>query len=568
MAPSWVQTIPPPVSALANSLALPPSVFLLAQNRATISVPHAMDSALHKLSDNKPIARKLTLRFLLFALILIALHFLYVLHDESPSSYRVSHEIASVIDGLPPLSTSYISEALKPRYNFKTYEQYVQLQLKKTMNPKLRKLWTSKDWRRKVDVFSRVFQDLMKQNLLKPGDKALCIAARVGQEVLALKEIGVDDSVGIDLVPSPPLVLKGDMHRLPFERDTFDFEFSNAFDHALFPAIFASEVERTLKPGGIAVLHLALKKRADKYSANDLYSIDPLLRLFKNFDVVLVKGVDAFGLDSEIVLRKQQTPQDLSVDGGNVKCSVSNLKQKIINSAEPLIVVEPWKPWITLKENAKGIKYLPSFTDITQHRRFVYVDVGARSYSSSIGSWFIKKYPKQNQDFFVYAVEADESFARDYVKRKNVQLLPYAAWVRNESLVFGANAENRAAEGEMGMGRIQARQNQNGALGVSSGQEFKTVQGFDFADWLKKTVSLDDFVVLKMDIEGTEFDLLPRMFETGAICLVDELFLECHYNRWQRTSPNRTSKYKRTFSECLSLFEALRSNGVLVHQWW
>lgn len=418
-------------------------------------------------------------------------------------------------------------------------------------------------------MFARVFHDLVKQKLLMPGNTALCIAAGIGHEVLALKEIGVENSVGIDLESSPPLVVKGDMYALPFEKDTFDFEFSNAFDHAKFPGMLASEIGRTLKPGGVVMLHLSWTKRADKKL--EPFNVESLVELFSNFDLMQVKEIGAFGVDSEILLRKRENHHESGRDAKTRKCSSHALNQNILNNVEPLILEEPLKPWITLKQNAKKIKYLPTFTDIKNHPQHIYVDVGARSYGSSIGSWFVKRYPKQNQDFFVYAIEADESFTGDYLKRKRVQLLPYAAWLRNESLVFGANAENRAAEGEIGMGRIQGRsslQKEDSSQDLSFSKQFKTVQGLDFSEWLKKTVSVEDFVVMKMDIEGTEFDLLPRMFETGAICLVDELFLECHYNRWQRTSPNRTSKYKRTYSECLSLFQDLRNNGVLVHQWW
>ena len=34
----------------------------------------------------------------------------------------------------------------------------------------------------------------------------------------ALRRIGVSNSVGIDLVPYPPLVLKGDFHDQPFQK--------------------------------------------------------------------------------------------------------------------------------------------------------------------------------------------------------------------------------------------------------------------------------------------------------------------------------------------------------------
>lgn len=405
----------------------------------------------------------------------------------------------------------------------------------------------------------------MKAGILHAGDKGLCIATGAGHEVLALQEIG-GNSLGIDILSSPPLVVEGDMHRIPFSENAFDFEFCNSFDLAKFSEMVCAEMERTLKPGGYAVIHVSEEKFTKEFGVDSLYSVDRFTNLFKNSDVVHVKKVYTLNLDHEIVLKKRLQHENYGSNGRTDKCIVNEEKRRIIKEAEPLIIEEPLKPWITLKQNAEKIKYLPSITDISDNHHYFYVDVGARSYHSSIGSWFVKRYPKQSQDFTIYAVEADDSFAADYVKRKNVKFLPYAAWLRNESLVFGANPENRAAEGEIGMGRIQSRSSLDGSR--SSGKQFKTVQGFDFADWLINTVTADDYVVMKMDVEGAEFDLLPRMMETGAICLVDELFLECHYNRWQRSSPLRSTKYGRTYENCLSLFESLRNNGVLVHQWW
>ncbi|KAJ4712490.1 Methyltransferase type [Melia azedarach] len=195
---------------------------------------------------------------------------------------------------------------LRIRPGYSSYETYIQRQLNKTLNPKLRKMWTTRDWERKVRVFSHFFQNLKQRNLLFNDSKALSIGARVGQEVAALKLIGVPDSVGIDLVPRPPLVIKGDFHAQPFENETFDFEFSNVFDHALLPGKFVGEIERTLKPGGVCVLHVALSRRADKYSANDLYSVRPLVELFKKSELIQVKKVDGFGLDTEVVFRKKK----------------------------------------------------------------------------------------------------------------------------------------------------------------------------------------------------------------------------------------------------------------------
>ncbi|XP_027368874.1 uncharacterized protein LOC113874861 [Abrus precatorius] len=198
---------------------------------------------------------------------------------------------------------------LRIRPGYSSYEAYLQRQLNKTLNPRLRKIWTTRDWDRKIPVFARFFEDLKDKKLLENTSKALCIGARVGQEVEALRRIGVADSVGMDLVPYPPLVVSGDFHNQPFDNGTFDFEFSNVFDHALYPERFVAEIERTLKPKGVCVLHVALWRRADKYSANDLYSVQPLVGLFKNSVLVHVRSVDGFGLDTEVAFRKVEPPR-------------------------------------------------------------------------------------------------------------------------------------------------------------------------------------------------------------------------------------------------------------------
>ncbi|XP_047322481.1 uncharacterized protein LOC124926324 [Impatiens glandulifera] len=198
-----------------------------------------------------------------------------------------------------------LNSDLRIRPGYKTYDAYIQRQLNKTLNPKLRQVWTTRDWDRKINVFSKFFSQLKDHRLLQNSSRALCIGARVGQEVEALKRVGVSNSVGIDLVPYPPLVIRGDFHNQPFGNDTFEFEFSNVFDHALYPEKFIGEIERTLKPGGICVIHVSLSKRADKYSANDLYSVEPLKALFQRSELVRTRKIDGFGLDTEVVFRKK-----------------------------------------------------------------------------------------------------------------------------------------------------------------------------------------------------------------------------------------------------------------------
>lgn len=207
-------------------------------------------------------------------------------------------------DGGGDGASSSLNSELRVRSGYSSYDAYVHHQLNKTLNPKLRNIWTTRDWERKIRVFSLFFTSLKERGFLSNESRSLCIGARVGQEVAALKRVGVSDSVGIDLVPYPPLVIEGDFHSQPFDDGEFDFEFSNVFDHALYPEKFVSEIERTLKAGGVCVLHVSVSKRTDKYSANDLFSVDPLIKLFKKSEMVEERRIDGFGLDREVVFRK------------------------------------------------------------------------------------------------------------------------------------------------------------------------------------------------------------------------------------------------------------------------
>ncbi|CAD6343113.1 unnamed protein product [Miscanthus lutarioriparius] len=209
-----------------------------------------------------------------------------------------------------PLTPSPPSPHIRMRRSrYGSYDDYLRHQLNKTLDPRLRRVWATRDWQRKVDAFARLFAGLRDEGggLLTNASRALCVGARLGQEVAALRQVGVHDALGIDLAPAPPLVARGDFHKQPFPDDTFDFEFSNVFDHALYPDRFAAEVERTLRPGGVAVLHVAVHRRGDKYSANDLLDVRGLVGLFPRCDVVRVSKVDAFGLDTEVILRKKRS---------------------------------------------------------------------------------------------------------------------------------------------------------------------------------------------------------------------------------------------------------------------
>jgi SAM-dependent methyltransferase len=128
------------------------------------------------------------------------------------------------------------------------------------------------------------------KNILKTLNKALCLGARTGQEVFVLKELGLD-VIGIDLVDTPPLVLKGDVHELQFESNSYDFIFSNIFDHVLYPEKFINEIKRVLKPNGYCLLHLSISEKGhpdnDPWSSCEINSSQQVTELFGSDYIIL-----------------------------------------------------------------------------------------------------------------------------------------------------------------------------------------------------------------------------------------------------------------------------------------
>ena len=136
--------------------------------------------------------------------------------------------------------------------------------------------------------------------------KAICLGARTGQEVRALQELGIE-AIGIDLVPFPPYTIEGDIHNLEYSDESFDFVFTNIFDHTPYPEKFVSEMERVCAVSGVIVINLLVKAPGDDYSENIVYDASQVEELFKLCSVIESRKIkNSFdSMNHEIVLRKQ-----------------------------------------------------------------------------------------------------------------------------------------------------------------------------------------------------------------------------------------------------------------------
>ena len=225
-------------------------------------------------------------------------------------------------------------------------------------------------------------------------------------------------------------------------------------------------------------------------------------------------------------------------------------------------------------------------TEAVAAKRRIYVDLGANLYESSIGNWFRASYPDAGT-YKVYAFEAEHKYDDSYAGHPDVTLLHYAVSTANGTIPWGHMVKKggrtrsgfalgpggRRRLGSGHMAKKGGRTRSGFALGGGGrrlGSSHNLVQdgtrpAIDIADWLRRTVRPDDFVVVKMDIEGAEYDVVPHLLREQVANLIDELFLEIHTETNTCCKPPHDVGRHRP--DAIRLLQSLRDAGVYAHEW-
>ena len=85
------------------------------------------------------------------------------------------------------------------------------------------------------------------------------------------------------------------------------------------------------------------------------------------------------------------------------------------------------------------------------------------------------------------------------------------------------------------------------------GEEKAEVDCINFGKWIKDNFSKDDNIYLRMDIEGSEYTVLPSMIEDGSIDYINNLSVEFHWRKF--CSPNR-ELFKKIHQDLYNYFNS------------
>jgi FkbM family methyltransferase len=57
------------------------------------------------------------------------------------------------------------------------------------------------------------------------------------------------------------------------------------------------------------------------------------------------------------------------------------------------------------------------------------------------------------------------------------------------------------------------------------------VQSIVLSEWILSNLDPKDYICLKLDIEGSEYDVIADLLNSGAIRFIDEIYVEFHYDK-------------------------------------
>jgi len=137
---------------------------------------------------------------------------------------------------------------MKQIRQYKSYEEYIRHQSFRYVKSSTRKKFLGHFDKRLKDYTER-FKILSDKGYINKGNNILCLGARFGEECLAFQSYGLETR-GIDLVPTPPLVEKGDFLKLNIKEE-YDFVYTNSVDHALDLDLFLKNIHESLKENGL-----------------------------------------------------------------------------------------------------------------------------------------------------------------------------------------------------------------------------------------------------------------------------------------------------------------------------
>ena len=191
--------------------------------------------------------------------------------------------------------------------------------------------------------------------------------------------------------------------------------------------------------------------------------------------------------------------------------------------------------------------------DRAQHGRLppavTLLDVGtnAGTFSAAMMTWLHRRAPAVAPRLVMFEPQPQfRTSLATLAERWNGVLLPAAAWTHDTKLTFHIDRNNSESSSLLEKADKSVAKHQRSTI---------VVPAVDFAAYLLRdllpapaTKNNDSIAFLKFDVEGAEFDVMPQLIKTHALCRTRFLLIEWHI----RTLPEARRAAGLAMKEALS----------------
>ena len=173
--------------------------------------------------------------------------------------------------------------------------------------------------------------------------------------------------------------------------------------------------------------------------------------------------------------------------------------------------------------------------------RKVFLDCGAHAGTSV--KKFREEYPNSNE-YEIISFECNPRFTETLNNTDGITFHNKEDWIEDGTQDFYIG---HAASSSLIYGKTRGNLDFDNPV---------TVESVDLSKWLTENFNKDDHIILKMDIEGAEYQVLPKMISDGSIDYVDVVYVEFH-----------GMKVFKTRDDTKKIRTAIRNRGIPVHHW-
>ena len=140
----------------------------------------------------------------------------------------------------------------------------------------------------------------------------------------------------------------------------------------------------------------------------------------------------------------------------------------------------------------------------------------------------------------------------------SLELIKGAAWIRNEKLKLFGLVEDERGGTTQGASIVVDHNSSEYASDQGAAIE---VDAFSLAELLAEKAGTYDQIIVKMDIESSEYEVLRDLLDTGAAKHITHVFIEFHSEYFKEPERSHYRGLER------SLVDELRATGVGVTIW-